>query len=425
VYVVEGEKASTATAAWYHSCHHTVGRKAHLRIVYSPPAGPDLELAADGDRTDRIHWLKMTDPTTASPQNQLSEAPPSALDRLRTITKRTWSNIAAADKTSREKMDALTQMAGRNLLPADEAAFVVFGSLARSEFTNNSDLDWAILIDGRADSRHLEIVQKLRGELVPAGFKLPGPTEIFGGLVFSHELIHAIGGDEDTNRNMTRRLLLLLESAAVPVSQSAAVHNRIIQGILYRYVEEDASFLNPSDPIKKIPRFLLNDVVRFWRTMAVDYANKYRARAGQKWALRNVKLRMSRKLLFVSGLFMCLSWRLDPRPQSMPKLLAQELVDHLRNWTARAPLESLAMVVEKYAPSLATNIFDSYDSFLNLLNDDRVRKSLEELSPEEAYRDKAFMDAREHSHAFDDALTRLLFESKEEVSKLFKRYGVF
>jgi hypothetical protein len=311
------------------------------------------------------------------------------------------------------------------LLPTDEGALVVFGSLARAEFTAGSDLDWTILIDGRADSGHLEIVHQLKPKLKEADFKVPGPTEIFGGLVFSHDLIHAIGGDEDTNKNMTRRLLLLLESAPVAVAGSESVRNRIVQGILYRYVEEDASFLAPNDPTKKIPRFLLNDVVRFWRTMAVDYANKYRARASEKWALRNIKLRMSRKLLFVSGLFMCISWKLSPQRTAGPNLLAQELVDHLHRWTQRPPLESLAEIIEQYAPALADDIFNSYDSFLQLLSDRERRDALEQLLPEAAYKNEVFLAARTVSDKFGGALTKLLFESNDDVSQLAKRYGVF
>lgn len=347
----------------------------------------------------------------------------SVLDSLRSTTGRTWDNLASAVMKSHQKMTTLEKPAD-SLLPTDEGALVVFGSLARYEFTSGSDLDWAVLIDGRADSGHLKIVQEFRCKLPPE-FKPPGPTELFGGLVFSHELIHAIGGDEDTNKNMTRRLLLLLESAPVQVSQSKEVRDRILNGILYRYVEEDASFLDPDNPERKLPRFLLNDVVRFWRTMAVDYANKYRARARQSWALRNIKLRMSRKLLFVSGLFMCLSWALKPRENSDKQTLSQELVDHLGEWTKRPPLESLAIIVRDYAPSLATKIFDSYDSFLGVLEDNTKRSAMESLSPEAAYMDKAFLKARNDSDDFDEALRLLLFESNDKITQLAKRYGVF
>ncbi len=374
-------------------------------------------LVADGFEQSGT-MVRMSERTpSAKPQ-----APLGAIDRLREKNSCRWPNIAAAQSTSRDKMAQLATLAN-GLLPTDEGALVVFGSLARAEFTAGSDLDWTILIDGRADSNHLEIVHQLKPKLEVADFKLPGPTELFGGLVFSHELIHAIGGDEDSNKNMTRRLLLLLESKPIPVSASKDVHERIVRGILNRYVEEDASFLG--DPAKKIPRFLLNDVVRFWRTMCVDYANKFRARSGQKWALRNIKLRMSRKLLFVAGLFMCLSWKLKPKGNVDPDLFRYRLVDHLREWTTRAPLESLATIIETYAPSLAVEIFDSYDSFIELLNDGARRQALEKLSPDEAYIDEEFLKARGLSDTFDEGLRRLLFDSNHDLTELVKQYGVF
>ena len=301
----------------------------------------------------------------------------------------------------------------------------MFGSLARREYTTGSDLDWTVLIDGRADSMHLKIIHKLNTELEP-NFGKPGPSEVFGGLIFSHDLVHAVGGDEDSNKNMRRRLLLLLESAPIEVARSAENHKRVVQAILNRYVQEDASFIGGNRRADRIPRFLLNDVVRFWRTMAVDYANKYRARDGQKWALRNIKLRMSRKLLFVSGLFMCLSWALDERHgQPGDDFETQSLVEHLYAWTRNSPLESLAGVVERYGAGLAPAIFDSYDSFLALLSDEVSRKRLEKLSPEDAYRDEVFLSARRVATSFDEALTTLLFDSDPTVAKLVKKYGVF
>jgi hypothetical protein len=248
---------------------------------------------------------------------------------------------------------------------------------------------------------------------------------MFGGLVFSHDLIHAIGGDEDTNKNMTRRLLLLLESAAIDTQGSKDVHSRIINGILNRYLEEDANFISANNRINRIPRFLLNDVVRFWRTMAVDYANKYRARAGEKWALRNIKLRMSRKLLFVSGFFMCISWALKREEYVGDSFIIQRLVIHLRDWTLRSPLESLAGIVKQYAPTLTADIFDSYDKFLFLLNDEDNRRVLEDLAPDDAYTNPVFLSARQIAIDFDDALVNLMFKSNHQVTHLVQKYGVF
>jgi hypothetical protein len=348
----------------------------------------------------------------------------SALEKLKGPDATRWSNIAAAKSLSADRIATLTDIVG-DLLPTDEGGLVVFGSLARGEFTVESDLDWALLIDSRADSSHLKVVHALKSRLKESRFKVPGPTEVFGGLVFSHELIHAIGGDEDTNKNMTRRLLLLLESVSIGSSGSKQVRGRILNGILSRYVEEDANFIAANSRKKKIPRFLLNDMVRFWRTMAVDYANKYRARAGEKWALRNIKLRMSRKLLFVSGFFMCISWALNERESREDPFTVQKLVSHLREWTERPPLDSLSIIVDQYAPSIASDIFDAYDNFLALLNDEEKRKVLEQLAPEDAYKDKVFLDAREIAQNFDEALLKLLFESNDDVTDVVKKYGVF
>jgi predicted nucleotidyltransferase len=42
-----------------------------------------------------------------------------------------------------------------------DTSVVVFGSLARREWTSSSDLDWTYLIDGQANSDHLVIAQKI------------------------------------------------------------------------------------------------------------------------------------------------------------------------------------------------------------------------------------------------------------------------
>ena len=56
----------------------------------------------------------------------------------------------------------------------------------------------------------------------------------------------------------------------------------------------------------------MNDVVRFWRTMTVDYAAKVIERDREGWALRNAKLRFSRKLIFVTGMLLAYEVGLNP-----------------------------------------------------------------------------------------------------------------
>jgi hypothetical protein len=128
----------------------------------------------------------------------------------------------------------------------------------------------------------------------------PGREGVFGTLVSSHDLIHRIGGETDTNVNTTRRILLLLKSVAIGRPDA---HNRVLN-MLYRYLEEDRGLWFGSNQ-SKVPRFIFNDFARYWRTMAVDFAYKQRTRPDGGFLLRDIKLCMSRKLLYLAGMLTC------------------------------------------------------------------------------------------------------------------------
>lgn len=355
----------------------------------------------------------------------------SALDELRRKLGSEWPAIKRAQAASEGVKNQLSEllMGDERRLLSEDANFVVFGSLARREWTAGSDLDWTYLIDGECDPEHLPITQRISKLLQDSRFCEPGPTGVFGNMAFSHDVIHQIGGPNDTNRNMTQRILLLLES--IPIGKRVA-YDRVIAGILYRYIQEDTSFITSYGKQSKIPRFLLNDIVRFWRTMAVDFASKQRERAGDGWALRNVKLRMSRKLIFVSGLLTCFSCLHDPSPSLKTLSVGTDqpiepLVNHLKRYVNSTPLEIVAHSLFVYGISDNTckKLFDSYDLFIDKLNDPEVRVHLTKLKSSEAESSKVFQTLRMVSHDFQDALAELFFESNKDLTKLAQTYGVF
>lgn len=233
---------------------------------------------------------------------------------------------------------------------SEDTSLVVFGSLGRDEWTSHGDLDWTFLIDGGANSDHVLIAQDIQKVFEKAKFQKPGPTGTFGNMAFSHDIIHEIGGQYDTNKNMTQRILLLLESCAI--GERTDAYERVIRGVINRYLEEDNHLLTHDSKRYRVPRFLLNDIVRFWRTMAVDFASKQRDRAGKGWGLRNAKLRMSRKLIFASGLLVCFSSYLDPDLQSQISTnkndIKLKLVNHIRDHVRMTPLEIVARSVDRY-----------------------------------------------------------------------------
>jgi predicted nucleotidyltransferase len=309
----------------------------------------------------------------------------------------------------------------------EDTSVVVFGSLARDEYTIGSDADWTLLIDGEANSDHSRVAHKIAAS-IEGIFKDPNPTGAFGGMTFSHPLIHNIGGSEDSNANTTQRILMLLESRSVH-GLGDAPYGRVVRGILNRYIEQEVSHLNRERTLYKVPRFLLNDVVRFWRTMAVDFASKQWKRGGKGWGLRNAKLRLSRKLIYISGLLICFSCPLDRELNSKVESerdKALQLVNHLRKMVKNTPLEILAHFLLLYDDKGEASklIFPAYDEFLGILNDVDKRQQLQNLRAEDSDRDSLFAEIRRISDTFQKGLDKFFFEN-QNIFPLTRKYGVF
>jgi hypothetical protein len=344
------------------------------------------------------------------------------VDLLRARTGEAWPHIAAARERSREML--LRLRAGLFPILRPDTACVVFGSLARLEFTDHSDIDWTLLVDGAVDPDHWSVAERIRGRL--AEMALPQPTAggPFGNLTFSHDLIHRIGGDDDTNRNTTQRLLLLLESEPIG---TARAYEHVVEQVLARYIEED--LVTARDSPYRVPRFLQNDIARYWRTMAVDFAHKRRARGASGWALRTAKLRLSRKLMYASGLLTCFScdFLLTERRRG-PFGDTQHVLQHLRALVRTTPLDIIARTLLLYFGELSGSgvaLFEAYDDFLGLLGDAEKRKYLKNLAPADADGDLVQQEVREIGTRFQNALTEIFLVHDTRVRELTIQYGVF
>lgn len=340
-----------------------------------------------------------------------------------------WKNIRLArEKAADTRRELVSHLRARRI-ESSEHSVVVFGSLARDEFTDKSDIDWTLLIDGQANPDVFDVVGEIRSMLEKAGYKPPGRENQFGQMTFSHDLVHQIGGQDDSNQNTTRRLLLLLESVALGDGRA---NERVFRCVLKRYLLEDQKFAERTAKYH-VPRFLLNDFARYWRTMAVDFAYKSRERHGQGSCLRNIKLRMSRKLIFVSGLLSCFGCHLGVVGGGRCDEQREACVKCLEGLMRHTPLEILARTVLHLADrsaqdrllDAASRALSAYDDFLGILSDPDKRKHLEGLRASDMEGDAEYDAARSVTHRFRDGIAAIFFDADEELANLTRLYGVF
>jgi hypothetical protein len=373
--------------------------------------------------------------------NASSDSPVTKLQNLIGVR---WANLEAAQDRTVDKLDQLREAltarssddSGDVSFDSGDASIVAFGSLARGEVTEGSDVDWTLLVDGAAVPNHFDLAAEIGRTIGSVIAKDPGPEGNFGTMVFSHDLVHYIGGDDDSNKNTTRRCLMLLESTVIGGRHDA--HERVMRAILQRYVLEDHTFAQGKTKYH-VPRFLLNDFARYWRTMAVDFAYKQRKRRGQGAVLRNLKLRFSRKLLYAAALVTCFSCELKLVPacgqggcqQDDEKMCVACLLDFLR----LTPLEMVASALLHFvegesdsaqrAAHAAEKIFGSYDYFVGVLADAQRRAALERVLPEKFDSDPQVTEVRKRSRKFRDGLLELFFDVDDKMKALTRYYGVF
>lgn len=352
---------------------------------------------------------------------------PSTIDKLESRLGCTWAFIMKArERTHRRCRELDSHFLKRD---SPDTSLVVFGSVAREEITSGSDLDWILLIDGQSIPEHKDQEREIERILADNGFIEPGRSGVFGKMVGSHDLVHNIGGEDDLNSNTTRRVLLLLES--LPVGNREA-YDRVRRQIMRRYLEDDRGLTHASSDVR-IPRFLLNDLTRYWRTVTVDFVYKQRADNDKKWALRNAKLRMSRKLIFAAGLALVFFCHLDAEAEEARKALKDHqdfslLTAYMERQLALTPLEVIAKACLDLGISdkTAHAIFDNYDQFLSILDDPAKRQELEIAQTHEDLRNSSAWDEiRKVSKPFHDGLVQLFLNENERLKHLTMTYGVF
>lgn len=311
--------------------------------------------------------------------------------------------IAAAREHTENRLSELR--ASVEELDGDgDASVVLMGSWGRRELTSRSDDDFMLLFNGDEREGAQPSREAVSG-LVGSGAAEPGREGIFGEQVWLEDLRDRLG-PKDTNINLSRRMLLILESVPVLGDSNQELARR---ALIASYLDAHALHFRP-------PRFFINDLIRYWRTIAVDFEGKFRERSGEGWGIRNAKLRLSRKLLFAGGLFpllRCSEFELEAMEGFLDHQFSVPPLDRISDAYRELDLEDAG-----------ARLLLAYEEFLAILDDPERRSSLERLRIEDADNSEIFTRVRELGEELQASLLTLLFDDNR-MRPLAREYLVF
>jgi hypothetical protein len=176
----------------------------------------------------------------------------------------------------------------------------ITGSFGREEASENSDVDAFFLAKGCSDKDGDRITRAnaalIFADVIKATKRvnLPNFTNEGEYLEFHYidDVLKRVGGrNEDYLNSFTARMLMVLEAKHLfNENNFIDFRKKIIDCYFRDYQDHEDNFR---------PTFLINDVLRFWRTLCLNYehgriSTNDASRQGAKEALRNLKLKFSR-----------------------------------------------------------------------------------------------------------------------------------
>ncbi len=262
------------------------------------------------------------------------------------------------------------------------------GSYAREEASEHSDIDLFFIHDGSQQTSQFSRLDQLRlfARVIEIGQEMNFPTFSNDGqfleILYVDELLEMLGGREDDYHNFfTARMLLLLESAPL-INDS--LYTQVLNKVVGSYFRDYPNHAKDFRPV-----FLINDILRFWKTLCLNYEHRrnkpeHDEVKKHKQSVKNFKLKFSR-LMSCFGTVAAICAEKSPIDQDFVVQLSE-----------RIPLDRFYLALEKLNDlhSLRSEILDDYAWFM-----EKTALSTEDLT--------------------------VLFESKEEKIRMFQRADDF
>jgi predicted nucleotidyltransferase len=288
-------------------------------------------------------------------------------------------------ETAKRFTELQIELSAAGRIAARRACVYATGSFGRGEAGQHSDLDLFIVgldDNGRPRLSRLDEI-RLEADLIEITQELRIPDFSGDGEYLVHHteraLTETLGKpNDDANNTFTARLLLLLESR--PLLEKG-IYDRVISDVISAYWRDYADHKS-----EFIPAFLVNDILRLWRTFCVNYEARTSTEPKEKKAkrrLKNYKLKHSRLLTCFSGVLYLLATYADRktvRPadairmtQLSPTLRLEWLLSRQEYKAAHGTIVKLLRHYENF---LATTDYSEKELITQFLNPKKRKEHL-------------------------------------------------
>jgi hypothetical protein len=241
-----------------------------------------------------------------------------------------------------------------------ELCIYATGSYGRGEASDYSDVDLFFVQAGSQESNAISRLDmiKLFSSVVQIADALDFPAFSNDGeylwILYTDDIRDMLGGREDDHQNVfTARMLLLLESSPL---FNDKMYQQLVENIVGAYYRDYPDHAQDFRPV-----FLINDILRYWKTLCLNYEHRRNKpddnkEAKRKQQIKNFKLKYSR-LLSCFGTVIAVCAKAAP--------ITKEAILAL---TTQSPLERFLSATEGASGlnGLRDSVIEDYAWFMNL-----------------------------------------------------------
>lgn len=279
----------------------------------------------------------------------------------------------------------------------------VAGSYAREEASVHSDIDLFFILDGELDGLENQNTKTLRAftriieEVDKLGFPAFSNDGEYLEILEKPKMKRELGGRKDDHLNyFTARMLMLIEGKPI---YGHNTFDEIVKDIVAAYFRDYTHHPRDFKPV-----FLINDIIRFWKTLCLNYEHKRNQPdenpdQKMKQKVKNFKLKFSRMMTCYGSIVSIISQTGNIGPEEVIRLNDQ------------SPYDRLASVV-RLRPELGSSfegLSEEYNWFLEQTN--VSGPDLLEAFRDKKYREEAFSRAERFGDAMFDITNQVAFDT--------------